>query len=97
MTRKFRSKYQLTAHSRGVGTESAQGGVSSGSLLFNSTSHKTGQSVGVEKVETPHYLDHGGFGAEIDTYLDSDEYQTAFGEAIVPDYRGYHMSLLRSR
>jgi phycoerythrin-associated linker protein len=53
--------------------------------------------VGVEKVETPHYLDHGGFGAEIDTYLDSDEYQTAFGEAIVPDYRGYHMSLLRSR
>jgi phycoerythrin-associated linker protein len=34
-------------------------------------------------------LDRGGFEADIDTYLDSDEYQTAFGEAIVPYYRGY--------
>jgi phycoerythrin-associated linker protein len=34
-------------------------------------------------------LDRDGFEADIDTYLDSDEYQTAFGEAIVPYYRGY--------
>ncbi len=31
----------------------------------------------------------GGFTAEINSYLDSDEYQTAFGENIVPYYRGY--------
>jgi phycoerythrin-associated linker protein len=29
-----------------------------------------------------------GYDAEIDSYLDSDEYQTAFGENIVPYYRG---------
>ncbi len=34
-------------------------------------------------------LDTGGFEAEIDSYLDSDEYQDAFGENIVPYYRGY--------
>ncbi len=34
-------------------------------------------------------LDQNGFEADIDTYLDSDEYQTAFGEAIVPYYRGF--------
>ncbi|MGD2184020.1 phycobilisome rod-core linker polypeptide [Lusitaniella coriacea] len=34
-------------------------------------------------------LDEGGFEAEIDTYLDSDEYQQNFGENIVPYYRGY--------
>jgi phycoerythrin-associated linker protein len=34
-------------------------------------------------------LDRSGFEADIDTYIDSDEYQTAFGEAIVPYYRGY--------
>jgi phycoerythrin-associated linker protein len=34
-------------------------------------------------------LDSSGFEADIDTYVDSDEYQTAFGEAIVPYYRGY--------
>jgi Phycobilisome Linker polypeptide len=34
-------------------------------------------------------LDQYGFEADIDTYLDSDEYQTAFGENIVPFYRGY--------
>ncbi|MEO1209990.1 MAG: phycobilisome rod-core linker polypeptide [Cyanobacteria bacterium J06638_20] len=34
-------------------------------------------------------LDEAGFEADIDTYLDSDEYQTAFGESIVPYYRGY--------
>jgi phycoerythrin-associated linker protein len=34
-------------------------------------------------------LDTEGFGAEIDSYLDSDEYQTAFGENFVPYIRGY--------
>ena len=35
------------------------------------------------------FLDNGGWEAEIDSYLDSDEYQEAFGENIVPYYRGY--------
>ena len=34
-------------------------------------------------------LDTQGFEADIDSYLDSDEYQNAFGESIVPYYRGY--------
>lgn len=34
-------------------------------------------------------LDSAGFEAEIDSYLDSDEYQTTFGEHIVPYIRGY--------
>jgi phycoerythrin-associated linker protein len=34
-------------------------------------------------------LDRDGFAADIDTYLDSDEYQQAFGDNIVPYYRGY--------
>ncbi|MDJ0531773.1 MAG: phycobilisome linker polypeptide [Xenococcaceae cyanobacterium MO_207.B15] len=34
-------------------------------------------------------LDNGGWEAEIDSYLDSDEYQSAYGEFIVPYYRGY--------
>lgn len=34
-------------------------------------------------------LDEGGFAANIDAYIDSDEYQNAFGENIVPYYRGY--------
>ncbi|MGK7872834.1 MAG: phycobilisome rod-core linker polypeptide [Xenococcaceae cyanobacterium] len=34
-------------------------------------------------------LDNGGYETEIDSYLDSDEYQDAFGENIVPFYRGY--------
>ncbi|MFM7447863.1 MAG: phycobilisome rod-core linker polypeptide [Leptolyngbyaceae cyanobacterium] len=34
-------------------------------------------------------LDTQGFEAEIDSYLDSDEYQNAFGENIVPYIRGY--------
>lgn len=29
-----------------------------------------------------------GYGAEIDSYIDSDEYQSAFGENVVPYYRG---------
>lgn len=34
-------------------------------------------------------LDTEGFDADIDSYLDSDEYQTTFGENIVPYVRGY--------
>lgn len=34
-------------------------------------------------------LDTQGYGAEIDSYLDSDEYQNAFGENFVPYIRGY--------
>lgn len=34
-------------------------------------------------------LDEGGWEAEVDSYLDSDEYQSAFGENFVPFYRGY--------
>ncbi|NEO56323.1 MAG: phycobilisome Linker polypeptide [Okeania sp. SIO3B5] len=34
-------------------------------------------------------LAEGGFAAEIDSYLDSDEYCQSFGENIVPYYRGY--------
>jgi phycoerythrin-associated linker protein len=34
-------------------------------------------------------LDNGGYEAEINSYLDSDEYQSAFGEDIVPYYRGF--------
>ena len=34
-------------------------------------------------------LDTQGFEAEIDSYLDSDEYQNAYGEYFVPYYRGY--------
>lgn len=34
-------------------------------------------------------LDEGGFDAEIDSYIDSEEYQSAYGENFVPYYRGY--------
>ena len=34
-------------------------------------------------------LDEAGFEADIDSYLDSDEYQESFGENLVPYYRGY--------
>ena len=34
-------------------------------------------------------LDTEGFEAEIDSYIDSDEYQSTFGENIVPYIRGY--------
>ena len=34
-------------------------------------------------------LDAKGFEADIDTYIDSDEYQNTFGENIVPYIRGY--------
>jgi len=34
-------------------------------------------------------LEAGGWAAEVDSYLDSDEYQEAYGEFFVPFYRGY--------
>jgi phycoerythrin-associated linker protein len=34
-------------------------------------------------------LDAGDFDAEIDSYIDSDEYQNTFGDNIVPYIRGY--------
>ncbi|MEG4941699.1 phycobilisome linker polypeptide [Microcoleus sp. F4-D5] len=34
-------------------------------------------------------LDTSGFEADIDSYIDSDEYQNAYGEDTVPYYRGY--------
>jgi phycoerythrin-associated linker protein len=34
-------------------------------------------------------LDTQGFGADIDSYIDSDEYQNTFGENFVPYIRGY--------
>jgi phycoerythrin-associated linker protein len=37
-------------------------------------------------------LDQKGFEAEIDSYLNSDEYQSAYGEFIVPYHRGYKTS-----
>ncbi|UBF25947.1 phycobilisome linker polypeptide [Kovacikia minuta CCNUW1] len=41
-------------------------------------------------------LDTQGFEAEIDSYLDSDEYQTTFGENIVPYIRGYKSEACQS-
>ncbi|GFE70742.1 phycobilisome rod-core linker polypeptide [Chroococcus sp. FPU101] len=41
-------------------------------------------------------LDQGGYEAEIDSYLDSDEYQDAYGEDIVPYYRGYKTQIGRN-
>ncbi len=35
-------------------------------------------------------LDSQGYEADIDDYVDSEEYQEAFGEHIVPYYRGYN-------
>lgn len=34
-------------------------------------------------------LDKSGFDTDVDSYIDSDEYLNAFGESIVPFYRGY--------
>jgi phycoerythrin-associated linker protein len=41
-------------------------------------------------------LDQSGFDADIDSYLDSDEYQANFGETIVPYYRGYQTQVGQS-
>lgn len=41
-------------------------------------------------------LDAEGFEADIDTYLDSDEYQNTFGENIVPYIRGYQSDASKS-
>ncbi|BAC89204.1 phycobilisome linker polypeptide [Gloeobacter violaceus] len=42
-----------------------------------------------EMAEHSKILDAGGHDAEIDSYLDCDEYQDAYGELTVPFYRGY--------
>ncbi|MDZ8185010.1 MAG: phycobilisome rod-core linker polypeptide [Nostoc sp. ChiSLP02] len=42
-----------------------------------------------EMIHHSNILDEGGFEADIDSYLDSDEYVSVFGESIVPYYRGY--------
>ncbi|MEH1859950.1 MAG: phycobilisome rod-core linker polypeptide [Nostoc sp.] len=42
-----------------------------------------------ETIYHSNILDEEGFEADIDSYLDSDEYLNAFGENIVPYYRGY--------
>lgn len=42
-----------------------------------------------EMADHSEILDRGGFEAEIDSYIESDEYQDAFGDNIVPYYRGY--------
>ena len=42
------------------------------------------------------YADNQGYDADIDTYIDSDEYQQAFGENTVPYYRGYKTQLGQS-
>ncbi|MBT9316791.1 phycobilisome rod-core linker polypeptide [Leptothoe spongobia] len=34
-------------------------------------------------------IDNQGYDADIDAYIDSDEYEEAFGENVVPFYRGY--------
>ncbi|NET32751.1 MAG: photosystem I reaction center subunit XII [Cyanothece sp. SIO1E1] len=41
-------------------------------------------------------LDTQGFEAEIDSYLDSDEYQDTFGENFVPTIRGYKTEACKS-
>jgi phycoerythrin-associated linker protein len=41
-------------------------------------------------------LDTQGFGADIDSYIDSDEYQATFGENIVPYIRGYKTEACQS-
>jgi len=43
-----------------------------------------------ETVQHSHILDNQGYEADIDSYIDSDEYFAAFGENIVPFYRGYN-------
>ena len=41
-------------------------------------------------------LDTKGFAADIDTYIDSDEYQNTFGENFVPYIRGYKTEACQS-
>ena len=42
-----------------------------------------------ETIYHSNILDTQGYEADIDCYIDSPEYQEAFGENIVPYYRGY--------
>lgn len=41
-------------------------------------------------------LDNQGYEADIDSYIDSEEYQRTFGENIVPYYRGYKTQVGKS-
>ena len=43
-----------------------------------------------ETIEHSNILDSQGYEADIDSYIDSEEYETAFGENTVPFYRGYN-------
>ena len=42
-----------------------------------------------ETIAHSQILDSQGYEADIDSYIDSEEYQNVFGENIVPYYRGY--------
>ena len=42
-----------------------------------------------ETVYHSHILDNQGYDADIDSYVDSDEYKEQFGDDTVPFYRGY--------
>jgi phycocyanin-associated rod linker protein len=53
--------------------------------------HLLGRAPANEAEITAHvnrFIEHG-YTAEIDSYLDSNEYQESFGDAIVPYYRGF--------
>ncbi|MEM6610928.1 MAG: phycobilisome rod-core linker polypeptide [Cyanobacteria bacterium P01_C01_bin.72] len=43
-----------------------------------------------ETIEHSNTLDSQGYEADIDSYIDSEEYLSAFGEDTVPYYRGYN-------
>ena len=43
-----------------------------------------------ETIYHSHILDRQGYEADIDSYIDSPEYQETFGDNIVPYYRGYN-------
>ncbi|NEP35908.1 phycobilisome rod-core linker polypeptide, partial [Moorena sp. SIO3B2] len=49
-----------------------------------------------EVIEHTRMLDQGGYETEIDSYIDSEEYQLAFGENQVPYYRGYKTQIGKS-
>lgn len=49
-----------------------------------------------EMVHHGHILDTAGYDVDIDAYIDSDEYQQAFGSDTVPYYRGYKTQLGKS-
>ena len=58
-------------------------------LHFKHLLGRTPQSFDEMKVHSA-ILDTEGYEADIDSYINSDEYNNAFGENIVPYYRGYN-------